>query len=119
MKQKAKLTELQKESFGIIYYCIKNSLEVSQSLMHDKNLDGYVRHNFIRLWIVTLTKIKSTLDTSLGCNEGFDDQIKNSDTMGLLEVINGYIAMSPDGREAVEELFKAIKNNGEIKVEVV
>src|SRR4051812_42184149 len=114
-----KLTEIQKDSLGLIYYAAKNGLELCETLMKDKNLDGYVRYTFIRMWEMAFRKVKTQLDKSLGCNENFDDQIKNSDTQGLAEVIKGYIAMSPEGREAVEQLFEAIKNNEEIKVEVV
>ena len=118
MNRQIKLTEIHKETFGILYYCIKNAIEVCDTMMLDKSLDGYFRHNFIRLWIVSLSKIKTVLDKGLGINDGFDNQIKKTDTQGLYNVITGYIALSPEGREAVENLFDALKNNEEIKVEV-
>ena len=118
MNKKAALTDLQKDSFGLLYYCLKNSVETCEALMKDKQLDGYIRHNFIRLWLITLSKIKSVLDKSLGCNVNFDSQIKNTDTLGLYELVTTYMALPPEGREAMEELTKALKNNQEIKVEV-
>jgi hypothetical protein len=117
MKQ-VKLTEIQKENIGMLYYCVKNGLEISGSLMEDKSLDNYIRYNFIRIWQTLFQKMKTRMDDSLGCNERFSDQIKNTDTIGLHDVITGYIAMSPEGREAVEELFNALKKNETIQVEV-
>jgi hypothetical protein len=109
MTGKISLTETQKSSIGLIYFSIKNAKEACETLLVDKNLDGIIRYNFIRIWSVLLAKIKSQMDKNLGCNERFADQIKDTDTQGLAVVIEGYISLSPDMRDEVEEMFNKLK----------
>jgi ribosomal protein S17E len=110
MKQgKISLTEVQKDSIGIIYFSVKNALEACETLLKDKSLETIVRFNFIRIWAIVLKKVKDQMDKSLGCNERFEEQIKETDTQGLQNVISGYISLSPELRDEVENMFDKLR----------
>lgn len=113
------LTELQKESIGLLYFNVKNAVEICEAMQSDKELDGYVKYNFFRMWNINFKKIKDQLDRSLGCNEHFDEQVKNTDTLGLHQIIQTYLSLTPDKRYALEQLFEAIQSDQELNLEVV
>lgn len=108
MTAKVSLSQTQRDSIGILYYCVKNALEVCETLQVDKNLDGIIRYNFIRIWAILLRKVKSQMDKNLACNVGFAEQIKDTDTQGLHNIITGYISLSPHVRSEVEDVFDKI-----------
>lgn len=119
MQKQVPLTEIQKDSFGIIYYCAKNALETCEALREDKTLDGYIRYNFIRVWETAIGKVKKDLDKALGCNERFNSQVKDTDTLGLHEVVTQYLRLSPDGRESFEKILKALNESEDVSIEVL
>lgn len=118
MKGQIRLTETQKESIGLIYFYVKNAFEVSEILMADKSIDSTVRINYIYLWVSLLERIKKQMDVCLGCNETFEDQIKETDTQGIYNVLTTYIGLPPESRDAFEDFLNALKNNEEIEVEI-
>lgn len=61
-------------------------------------------------------KTDNRIENLEGCNDMFAEQVKNTDTMGLHDVISGYISLDPSGREAVEQLFVAFRKGETLEV---
>lgn len=117
MKTTKKLTRSQAELLGSGYMCIKNAIDFLKMLNREPGLPRVISI-YNSGWIADLTILQDKMDRRLNCNETFERDVKQNDTLRLLEISRIFQSLNPEGQAALEEMFLAIKNNEEIKVEV-
>ena len=118
MTKQIKLTTAQADLLGAGYICLKNAIELLRMLNREPGL-----HHVIGMynsgWIADLTITQDKMDRRLKCNERFEEDIKQNDTLRLMEINRLFMRSSPENQEAIEDMFRAINEGEGHKIKIV